>query len=331
MVTNDNYLCIINCNPLIVATVPFCVICSLTLLFLYACIQHNYTGIYYYNVITMQEKEQQVGNVSTDSGGALVRRQLHEQAAPNAQGTPESGTSSQSMYRSHQTPAGSDHPCIVTSRSTVKRRSSQTSNDASSSGDIDGDIDGDDSFSPKKPHSELNPATASPVKNENDNMEEKSMTDQPLPTHEWEQVSSPHSLKSGSSSVPSPHPEDFNSDTEQYGTSPPVSDFALTTTSTIASESSTNLEKGSRKPPDFSSNPLSDTSQPNSGAGAKGGAGTGPDNQQGTKIQKVGVLYVIVTDLHYTITASREKKRRKHSLNQLQKKHQASQSMFDSL
>ena len=241
----------------------------------------------------MQEKEQQLGNISTDSGGALVRRQLHEQAAPNAQGTPESGASSQSMYRSHQTPAESHHPWLVTSRSTVKRRSSQTSNDAGSSGDIDGDIDGDDSFSPKKPHSELNPATASPV-NENDNIEEKSMIDQPLPTHEWEQVSSPHSLQSGSSSVPSPHLEDFNSDSEQYGTSPPVSDFALTTTSAIASESSTNLEKGNRKPPDFSSNPLSDTSQPNSGAGAKGGAGTGPDNQQGTKSQKVGMLYFIM-------------------------------------
>ena len=135
---------------------------------------------------------------------------------------------------SNQTPAGSDHEW-VTSKSAVKRRLPQTSKEAGSSGDNDGD----DSLSSKKLRSELSPTTTLPVKNENANTEKKSMTDQPPPMHEWEQVSSPHSVQSGSSSVPSPHlSEDRNSDTEQYGTPPPSPGLQLSLSQSSTSFSS---------------------------------------------------------------------------------------------
>ena len=139
---------------------------------------------------------------------------------------------------SHQTPAGRNHPW-VTSRS-VKRRPHQTSKDAGSSGDDDGD----DYLSSKKLRSELSPATTLPVKNENANTEKKSMTDHPPCMHEWEQVSSPHSVQSCSSSVPSPHPsEDRNSDTEQYGTPPPSPGLQLSLSPSSTSFSSQHEEE----------------------------------------------------------------------------------------
>ena len=299
-----------------------------------------------------------------------------------------SGAPPQSMASSgsHQAPGGSD-PIRVTSRSTMKRRPPQTSTDAGSNGDNGGV----DSLSSKKLRSELSPTTTLPVKNENANTGKKSMNDQLPPMHGLEQVSSPHSVQSGSSSVLSPHPsEDRNSDTEQYDTPPPspglqlslspsstrfscqptnedqntgsttdgtdvksenvtssnakfeadrsekdsskevnpstgpkpvasskvagdegqgqdgnqsvyhlpsqsnkqVEDNNNTTTPSTTSKSSTK-EKGSGKSPDFASNPLSDTFQPNDGACAQGGAGAGPDNQQ-TSSTKVGVLCFIM-------------------------------------
>ena len=293
----------------------------------------------------------------------------------------QSGAPPQSMASSGI--AGSD-PSRGTSRNTMKRRSPQTFKDAGSIGDNDGD----DSLSSKKLRSELNPAKTLPVKNED---EKKSMTDQPLPTHEGEQVSSIHSLLSYSSSVPSPHlSEDCNSDTEQYGMPPPSPGVQLslspsstsfsslptnedqntgpttdgddvmsknvtpskakseadrsgkdsskevnlstgpnpvasskvagdegqgqdgnqsvyqlqsqsnknvrvsnnTTTTSTTSKSSTK-EKGNGKSPDSASNLLSDTSQPNDGTSAQGGAGAGPDNQQ-IRSKKVSVLCFIM-------------------------------------
>ena len=118
---------------------------------------------------------------------------------------------------SHQTPGGGDpstHP-LVNSESTVNHRPPQTSNIAGSSGDNDGE----DSLSSKKPCSELNPTTASPVKNDNVHKEEKSNTDQPPPTHEEEMVFSLDSSQSGALSAPSPSlSEDSSSD---YDTPPP--------------------------------------------------------------------------------------------------------------
>ena len=148
----------------------------------------------------------------------------------------QSGAPPQSIASggSNQTPAGSDHEW-VTSRSAVKRRLPQTSKEAGSSGDNDGD----DYLSSKKLRSELSPATTLPVKNENANTEKKSMTDHPPPMHEWEPVSSPHSVQSISSSVPSPHPsEDRNSDTEQYGTPPPSPGLQLSLSPSSTSFSS---------------------------------------------------------------------------------------------
>ena len=116
--------------------------------------------------------------------------------------------------------SGSDLPQPwLTKRAAVKRRLPQTPpKRGSSSRD-------NDSFAPKKPCSEPNVATASPVKNE----ERKHMTDQPpLLAHEEQQVHprSPHSSQSETSSDPSSHLSSHlscdSSGNEKFGTPPPA-------------------------------------------------------------------------------------------------------------